>query len=588
VTTHASGRILRYWWLIAVLAVAAYGAIWAYFFTLTRFGALAPLALVVVALPVAIAIVAWLWRAVGDRITAGLLQVVRALWSRVEASSWYRASEKRHSTLWRVVIDRVDPHLATGLGLSVLIVAAGGALWAFGALLVQIVSPSSMTTVDHRVVNLFQMIRTPGADRVMLDATYIGSGRAVGALSAAVVITALALRRRRDALIVVASLGAGAAFFSVVKLIVRRPRPPLYDARIVQSGFSFPSGHATMAAVFYATVAVILVTALRSNWLRTLVIVVGSAMVVWIGLSRIYLGVHYPSDVLAGWAAGLLWALLVLVAERVWSASRARRANGAAVPAAVTTHPTVDVPRRVAAVVVPVAAIAFLVVTRPAVPAPPQVSRASVGAVAQSQLVDAVRTRAPLYTVSLFGHRQEPLNLVFVGTLDDLQHVFRAAGWVEAEHLSVSSLRRAAIATIGGGADASGPVTPSFLGEEPESLAFNQPVGHTFARRHHIRIWLAPFGCRCTVGSSTPGATPVWLATASFDDGYAIAAHSLLPVHQIAPDIDDERDYIVRNLGATGLLADTTRIQLVPPETGTNAFGEPFFTHGQAVMARLR
>lgn len=575
----------RDWWWVALLAVVAYAAFWAYRFVVTRFGALASLVLLVVTIPVALAVVAWVWHGFGERITSGVAALVRVLWAHVEGAAWYRASRARHPAIWRVTIDRFDPHLATGLGLSVLLVAAGGVLWAFGAVLVQVVSPSPMTVVDHRVANLFQMLRTPGADRIMLDATYIGSGRSVGTLSAAAVIVALVLRRRRDALIVVASLAAGAAFFAAVKLIVRRPRPPLYDARIVQSGFSFPSGHATMAAVFYATLAVILVTALRSNWLRTIVILVASTMIVWIGLSRIYLGVHYPSDVLAGWAAGILWALLVLVAERIWSAERARANRAAGTHSALAP---VGVPRRAVAIAVPVAAIAFLVVTRPGVPAPPHVARAPHDAVAPAQLVAAIRTRAPLYTVSLFGHRQEPINLVFVGSVDELKAAFRAAGWVAATPLSVSSLRRAAIATVTGGADAAGPVTPSFLAEVPESLAFNQPTGRTFARRHHIRIWLAPFDCVDSLGSAAAAARPVWLATASFDAGYAVASGSLLPVHQIAPDIDDERDYIARDLAATGLLTDTTRTPLVPPEMGTNAFGEPFFTYGQAIIAHLR
>lgn len=591
-TSHRSTRA-RWLWVV-VVALVVYVAIWGHRFIVTRFGALAPLVMVLGALPIVIAVVVWAWRRFGGEVARAFDRAVRALFAPVERSRWYQTGRMRHPAVWRIVIDRFDPHLATGLGLSVVIVAAGGALWAFGSVVMRVVVASPLTVVDQRIVNLFQMLRTPGGDRVMLDASYIGSGRAVGTLAAAAAITALILRRRRDAMLVVASLVAGAAFFSVVKLIVRRPRPPLHSARIVQSGFSFPSGHATMAAVFYATIAMILVAALRSDWLRALVIIVASALIVWIGLSRIYLGVHYPSDVLAGWSAGLLWALLVLAAERIWTAERARRsavgaeAGDAAASAGAWAHEPIGPVRGAAAAVVPAAAIAFLAVTRPAIPAPPHPARVVHDAVAPPQLVTAIRTRAPLYTVGPFGHRQEPINLVFVGSADELRRTFRAVGWVEAERLSVSSLRHAAVATMTGGGDPTGPVTPSFLGVAPEALAFSQPVGRTFARRHHIRIWTAPFDCSDSVGGSGPVARPVWLATASFDQGYAIATGSLLPVHQIAPDIDAERDYIARSLGATGLLADTARTQLVPPEKGTNAFGEPFYTHGQVFVAHLR
>lgn len=127
--------------------------------------------------------------------------------------------------------------------------------------------------------------------------------------------------------------------------------------------------------------------------------------------------------------------------------------------------------------------------------------------------------------------------------------------------------------------DAAGPVTPSFYDDQPQTFAFSQPVGRTFAHRHHIRIWRSPF--------ALAPATPIWFATASYDSGYAVAAHSLLPVHQIAPAIDLERDYVVASLTQAHAVADTVRLQFVPPEMGTNAFGEPFFTYGQAFVVGL-
>lgn len=573
--------MIRRRWIWATVAVLAgiYGVYWGYRFLLSRLGALAPLILTMGALPALAGIAALLWHYYAAIITHHVTRVAHWAWGNVEQADWYRTARTRFPTMYRFARGRVDPHGATGLGLSVVVVAAAAALWAFAEVLIEVVSGTSITTVDHRVINLFQMLRTPAADRVMLGATYIGSGRSVAVLAGAAVVVTILLRRWRAAMMVVASLAAGTAFFSIVKLIIQRPRPPLYDARVVQAGFSFPSGHATMATVFYATLAIIVIQAVRSFWLRVLIVLGAAVAAFWIGLSRVYLGVHYPSDVLAGWAGGVLWALLVLAAAHVWRAGH---------PGEDDVHPaehTVAVGwlRRCAAVVVPVAAIAYLIAAWPSVPAPPVARRPAPSPITDSQFLPVLRTRISRYTVGPFGHRQEPINLIFVGSASDVARAFRVAGWIEADRLSFSSLRQALVATLTGHSDPTGPVTPSFLSEQPESLAFSQPVGRTFATRHHIRIWPAPYE---VTGEG------IWLATASYDAGYAIAAGSLLPVHQIAPDIDDERDYVVRSLmrsvAHTGLAADTARIQLVPPEMGTNAFGEPFFTYGQALVIRLR
>ena len=85
-----------------------------------------------------------------------------------------------------------------------------------------------------------------------------------------------------------------------------------------------------------------------------------------------------------------------------------------------------------------------------------------------------------------------------------------------------------------------------------------------------------------------PGGERVWLATASYDAGFAIATGSLLPVHEIAPDIDTERDYVTGSLGRTGSVASVQPLQIVPPEMGTNSFGSPFFTYGKADLFWLQ
>jgi hypothetical protein len=174
---------------------------------------------------------------------------------------------------------------------------------------------------------------------------------------------------------------------------------------------------------------------------------------------------------------------------------------------------------------------------------------------------------------------QEPVSLAFIGTRAQLEAAFRDAGWTEAQPFGFNAVLGGVKATLGQRGDPAGPVTPSFLAEEPNTLAFNLPVGATFAQRHHVRIW--------STTVQTSDGRPIWLATASFDRGFELAHNTWLPTHQIAPDIDTERAYVVSSLQATGDIQQSDDIQLVPAEFGYNFDGDPFFTDGRAVLMAL-
>ncbi len=104
-------------------------------------------------------------------------------------------------------------------------------------------------------------------------------------------------------------------------------------------------------------------------------------------------------------------------------------------------------------------------------------------------------------------------------------------------------------------------------------------MGTTFAERHHIRLW--------TTTVATSAGQPVWLATASFDQGFELAPSTGLPTHQIAPDIDAERTFVATSLQGTGLVTSNQAIQLVLPESGRNFDGDPFHTDGIALILQI-
>ena len=146
-------------------------------------------------------------------------------------------------------------------------------------------------------------------------------------ITVAVVLVSLVLLALRApwlvARVVAASLGG--AFVSVgFKALVGRARPA--EGVVAATGFSFPSGHATASAVFYGMTVYLAWRLVRRRVVRRTVAVLAAITVVAVGLSRVYLNVHYLSDVVAGWAAGTAWLATVLLvadaAERRWAAPR--------------------------------------------------------------------------------------------------------------------------------------------------------------------------------------------------------------------------------------------------------------------------
>jgi undecaprenyl-diphosphatase len=145
------------------------------------------------------------------------------------------------------------------------------------------------------------------------------------ALGSVAVLTMLALgaagflvlhRRWIEAVIIAVGFGGGLTISQVLKTFFGRERPPeIYRAAEILNA-SFPSGHALLSAVVFLTLGAMLAETAKGRAARIYVMVVAIALVVVVGLSRIYLGVHWTTDVLAGWAAGGAWATACWLIER--------------------------------------------------------------------------------------------------------------------------------------------------------------------------------------------------------------------------------------------------------------------------------
>jgi len=173
--------------------------------------------------------------------------------------------------------------------------------------------------------NITQSVGPAWVEEAVRDVTALGSIIVVVILSGAVLGYLLMLGRRGPALLVLIYVAGGTALNDLLKYIFARPRPDLVLHATQVFTSSFPSGHATVSAVVYLTLGALLARDAPSVAAKIYVMAVAILIVFLVGVSRVFLGVHYPTDVLAGWCIGSAWALTCwLAANRL----KNRRVHG--------------------------------------------------------------------------------------------------------------------------------------------------------------------------------------------------------------------------------------------------------------------
>lgn len=204
--------------------------------------------------------------------------------------------------------------LALGLGVS------AGVVWGFFEITEDVVEGD--TRAFDRAVLLGINANTPDwLDAPMRFVTTLGYYPVVLALLATAMLGFYLAGRRLSAVLLLVSTAGGLALTTVLKQVFGRARPELFDSGVVETTFSYPSGHATVAVGFYGALTLLLAYGLR-GWKRWTVAALGTSVVLLIGFSRLYLGVHYPTDVIAGFLATPLWLVCVGVVYAAWVSLR--------------------------------------------------------------------------------------------------------------------------------------------------------------------------------------------------------------------------------------------------------------------------
>ena len=171
---------------------------------------------------------------------------------------------------------------------------------------------------DRTVRDAVHSLASPLLTSIMRKITFMGSEMFLVPMGAVVVWRLLAASRRHAAtLFVIAALG-GETLNQSLKLVFSRPRPEPFFGYALPSSYSFPSGHALVSACYFGAMAAIVTRRMKNRAGKAAIWAVSGVMVFLIGTSRVYLGVHHPSDVIAGFSGAIVWVAAVAAGYGYW------------------------------------------------------------------------------------------------------------------------------------------------------------------------------------------------------------------------------------------------------------------------------
>lgn len=477
-----------------------------------------------------------------------------------------QASIRNHPLVFRLLKRRLERSAFSGLSLTLLTASFIYVIFLFFGVVQHAIETDQVGATDIRLANFFFELRDPKLVSFFLWVTLLGKWQMVTSIAA--VVSVFCIVRRRWMYVPALWLTLlGAALMNVWgKVLFERPRPSV--AYYIERSFSFPSGHATIAVALFGFLAYILLRETK-RWRHKVPIFFGAALaILLIGLSRLYLGVHFFSDVWGGYLLGALW-LIIGMGVSEWLIRRKVAILSVSFPLKIRAIPVVLLVLEV-----------FFYVAMGVRYAPPladaRVIRKEV-VVVDDVLGAFAGGGLPRYSEMLRGGHQAPLSFIILARdMNDFVDAMGLAGWYLADAPNLETTKRLAKAAVLDESYPTAPMTPSFWNAETHDLGFQKPTDSGSVRsRHHARFWDA--------GILTRDGYRVYVGTASLDIGIKWGV-----THEISPDIDTEREYILKDLEGTGRVSTYEKTQFVNPVIGKNFGGDPFFTDGELYMISLR
>ncbi|MDP1991551.1 MAG: LssY C-terminal domain-containing protein [Syntrophales bacterium] len=393
--------------------------------------------------------------------------------------------ENEHVLLWTqkhprsisFLKSRFDTTVFSGLTLSIFTLAFVYVLALFAGVVHDLITSDPVIAADIRIANLFFVFRTDVLTTIFTWITLLGNNQVILVFTFVAVALLWLWQRRYCILPLLIAVVSSETFTYLGKLALHRPRPEM--AVYAESSFSFPSGHAAIAVTFYGFVGYLLIR-FSQSWNRKVNLFFATmVIIIAIGFSRVYLGVHYISDVWSGYLVGAMW-LIISVSISEWLRHNKRDDQSPSLVGSV---------RPISFVLVFIAILFYAGFSMNY--HPPLASVPSKSAVVVSKSTDVFTNEQMKYTETLTGDRQEPINTIFLARDDShLVAALQEAGWILTDNADISSFIKAVKALILKTPHPSAPISPSFWDAKIQDIGLAKVSGPNWlSNAHHVKIW---------------------------------------------------------------------------------------------------
>ncbi len=419
----------------------------------------------------------------------------------------------------------------------------------------EIAFPSSFSALDERIAHLLYDFRHPIIANLFYFITLFAQ---TGVIIAAMFLLTLLLWQRRHAIFAFGlwlTLFLSELLTQGGKLLFQRIRPEEFLRAISEDSFSFPSMHAATAAAFTGYIAYMVLRTSRSWTLKVGAVFTSIIAIFLIDLSRMYLGLHYLSDVVAGDLVGLL-CVAIVISITEWLFARERQG--------IPSLP-MDILRNTAVFQVLTVVCLFLLIPSPLLhQTPPPPERITVSA-ALNLFKDGTLPRS---TQTLAGADRQPLNVLFLGSRKCLQAGLERAGWARSDNISMSATFRLLRSVMLREEYASAPFAPAFYNSAPHAYGYARMVNERELRPHlHLRVWETDYDTY---------AGRLFTASVSYDTRTRWGIS-----HSIDPAVDTQRNNLLRDLLRVGAVSSYQLLPFTPRIPDENEAGTAYRTDGK-------
>lgn len=478
----------------------------------------------------------------------------------------------KHPKFFGFIKRRLTRSEKYGLYLTVGVLFTLFFIWLFFGIIQDYIGTDPLIRADLRIINLVSHFRTPKINQFMLFITYLAKAEVITVAVIFSLIILFLIRKWSYFISLLIFVLGGELFVWIIKNIIERPRPPLTEALVTETSYSFPSGHSFIAIAFYGLVTFFLFETLKKRWLKTIILISGFVLIVLIGISRIYLGAHWPSDVLASYASGLAWLSIIITITHI-----KRKFNPKLIH---PPHLDLKTIKKITLLLI-VLFITFVSIFYSKHPLKPIVTPVTPKTIVKANEIDTKLFQTlPKVSETFTASPIEPINIIVVANKDTLTNAFTKSGWFLLDQISFKTSIEIVNAVINNKPYPKTPGLPVFWDTKVNDFAFGKPVADNVDSRHHIHFWETPF--------ITTDGQSIWVGTAHFDAQIKTTGKLILPFHSTELIVDKEREDLKADLAKNGFVKSFEKIDLTGLLYGTKKTGNNFLTDGQAYILYLK